>query len=152
MQEFYFKYIPETDTYGAVQYTGDEPEIKVPEIQWGKPVTMLFDGLFSGHKEITSVILPDNICFMGGFLFDGCTNLRHIQLPAKLENLWQYTFVRCGIEEIVLPENVKFIPPYAFKDCKNLKKLVCNDSLDEICTHAFDGCDNLSEIINKPKI
>ncbi|MBQ3733984.1 MAG: leucine-rich repeat domain-containing protein [Bacteroidales bacterium] len=151
MQEFYFKYIPEADSYAVVHYEGDEAEVSVPDMHWGKPVTMLLDSLFSGHQEISSVILPEGIRYLGGFLFDGCTNLRQIQLPATLEDIWQYTFVRSGIEAITLPEKIKYIPPYAFKDCKNLHRVVCNDYLGEICAHAFDGCDLLTEIVNKPQ-
>ncbi|MBR4838831.1 MAG: leucine-rich repeat domain-containing protein [Bacteroidales bacterium] len=147
MQEFYYKYLPETDSFGLDGYAGDESEVVIPATQAKKTVTMVFESVFKGHTEITSVKFPDAVSFIGGFLFDGCTNLRRIELPKELEHIWQYAFVRCGVEEIILPENVKFIPPYAFKNCKNLRRIVCNDSLGEICAHAFEGCDQLKEIV-----
>ena len=147
MQEFYYKYLPETDSFGLDGYRGDEADVVIPAMQSNKPVIMVFESVFKGHTEITSVKFPDAVTFIGGFLFDGCTNLRRIELPKGLEHIWQYAFVRCGVEEIILPENVKFIPPYAFKNCKNLRRIVCNDSLGEICAHAFEGCDQLKEIV-----
>ena len=150
MQEFYYKYLPETDSFGLDGYQGDEAEVVIPAMQSNKPVIMVFEDVFKGHPEITTVKFPDAVSFIGGFLFDGCINLRHIELPKELEHIWQYAFVRCGVEEIILPEKVKFIPPYAFKDCKNLRRIVCNDLLDEICAHAFEGCDKLTEIIVGP--
>ena len=90
---------------------------------------------------------------MGEFLFDGCVNLRHLQLPAELRTLWGYTFVRCGIEEIVLPDHLRIIPPFAFKDCKNLRKVVCGAALEKIYAWAFSGCDQLADecLIHRPE-
>ena len=47
-------------------------------------------------------------------------------------------------------KDARVLPPYAFKDCKNLRRIVCNDLLDEICDHAFEGCEKLTEIIVGP--
>ena len=152
MQEFGFKIIDDNNTYCATQYDGDEADINVPATYNGVPVTILFDNLFRGHTEITSVTVPDTVMVIGGFVFDGCENLRTVNLAANVEEFWQYAFVRCGIEEIVLPEKLKFIPPYAFKDCKKLRKVVCNHELKEICSWAFEGCDNLTEVQYGPNV
>lgn len=152
MQDFVFKIITENDTYCVMEYDGDDAEVVIPATYNGAPVTILYDNLFRGHKEIISVTVPDTINTIGGFVFDGCENLRTVKLAPKIEEFWQYAFVRCGIEEIVLPEKLKFIPPFAFKDCKNLRKVVCNDSLKEICSWAFEGCDNLKEVQHGPNV
>ena len=55
--------------------------------------------------------------------------------------------MRCGLEEIVLPEKTRYLPFGAFKDCKRLRRVVCNDQLGEISTPAFDGCDQLAEVV-----
>ena len=152
MQEFTFKMIDDNGTYCAVQYDGDEAEVTIPSTYNGQPVTILFDNLFRGHKEITSVTIPDTVSVIGGFVFDGCDNLRTLHLSPNVEEFWQYAFVRCGIEEIALPEKLKYVPPFAFKDCKNLQKVVCNDGLKEICSWAFEGCDQLTELQHGPNV
>lgn len=152
MQQFIFKIIEDNNTYAVIGYSGDESAVTIPDTHWGRPVTLLHDNLFSGHKEITSVTIPDSVKIIGGFVFDGCDNLRHIALPSSIEEFWQYAFVRCGIEEIELPEKMKFLPPYAFKECKNLKKVVCNPALQEICSWAFEGCDNLKDLQHGPNV
>lgn len=116
-------------------------------MHWGRPVTMLYDDLFKDHAEIAAVHLPDTIREIGGFVFDGCSSLTHIDLPAGLENMWQYAFVRSSVEEIVLPERVRYIVPFTFKDCRRLRSVVCNDGLLKIWMSAFDGCDSLVDLL-----
>lgn len=151
MQEFYFRYADD-GTYCAQSYEGDEAEVEIPAVYCGKPVTILLDGLFSGHEEITSVRIPDTVSQIGGFVFDGCRSLKSIRLPDGLRDMWGYAFVRSGIEEIILPENVHSIVSFTFKDCKNLKRFVCNPKLKKIYAWAFSGCDLLTEIEHGPEV
>ena len=125
MQNYSFQINYDEQSYTVTGYQGDEAEAVIPEVFGGKPVTILFDG---------------------------CVNLRHLDLPRDLTFLWGYTFVRCGLEEIVLPAGVRSIPPYAFKDCKNLKKVVCGAGLKEIHDWAFGGCDQLEEVVYGPDV
>ncbi len=150
MQNFYYTYIPESDSFALDGYNGDEAEVVIPHEQAGKPVTMVFDNVFCGHTEIVSVKFPDAVYYIGSHVFDGCANLRHIDLPASLETIFAYAFARCGVEEVVLPEKTRYIPFAAFKDCKRLLRVICNDNLAEIANNAFSGCDQLTEIVNNP--
>lgn len=84
MQEFFFRYVEETDSFCAISYRGDAAEVAIPPMHWGKPVTILFDNLFKGHAEIRSVVIPDTVTEIGGFVFDSCCNLKHIKLPDAL--------------------------------------------------------------------
>ncbi|MBQ6682871.1 MAG: leucine-rich repeat domain-containing protein [Bacteroidales bacterium] len=152
MQEFFFKLVEETDSYCAMSYHGDEPHVIIPSTHWGRPVTMLFDDLFKNHHEITSVVIPDSVREIGGFAFDSCDNLLNITLPANLENLWQYAFVRSSVEEVILPPGIRYIYPFTFKDCKRLRRVVCNDSLEKIWMSAFDGCHHLSQLLYGPNV
>ena len=147
MYKFNYQMNYDEQTCSVVSYTGDEPEIEIPEQFCGRQVTILLDNLFAGHPELRSVRFPDSITDFGEFLFDGCDELRHIQLPPRLENLWGYTFVRCGLEQITLPDRVTTIPPYAFKDCKNLRKVVCGTGMKKIHSWAFGGCGQLTELV-----
>lgn len=150
MQEFMFK--PTGDgTYCVSGYTGDEPDVKIPDSYGSGVITVIGDKLFSGHSEITSVSIPETVTNMGEFVFDGCDNLREIKLPSQLDCLWGYTFVRSGIEEIVLPDKLVTIPPFAFKDCKNLRRIVCGKGLKKIYAWAFAGCD-IKELIHEPEV
>ena len=147
MQDFTFQINYDEASYTVMSYAGDEADVVIPGQYAGKPVTILFDHLFAGHKELRSVTFPDTITDLGEFLFDGCESLRHIELPPALENLWGYTFVRCGLEEITLPDTVSTIPPYAFKECRNLTRVVCGKGMKKIHAWAFGGCDKLTDLV-----
>ena len=133
MQDFIYK-PTDNGTYAVVGYQGDETNVKIPDSYGGGVISVIGDKLFSGHD-------------MGEFVFDGCENLRHIDLPANLESLWGYTFVRCGIESITLPDQLVTLPPFAFKDCKKLKKVVCGKGLKKIYSWVFSGCDSFEELV-----
>ena len=110
MQELQYKLIDD-GTLCVSSYTGDEALVEVPETVDGIPVTVISDAVFQGHPEVTEVRLPDTVTDLGEFVFDGCENLRSLKLPARLERLWGYTFVRSGLEELELPDGVRSIPP-----------------------------------------
>ena len=151
MQEFFYK-LSDDGTGCVIGYEGDEAEVVIPERYGKEPVTILYDGLFAGHPEITSVKIPDTVTDMGEFLFDGCENLKTIKLPSQLKVLWGQTFARSGFEEIYLPGQLESLPPYAFKDSKNLKKVVCGPGMKRIYAWAFAGCDALDELFFGPGV
>ena len=63
MQEFQYKML-EDETFAVTGYSGEEKEVIIPDTHWGKPVTVLFDSLFSGHAEIENVQIPDTVTDM----------------------------------------------------------------------------------------
>lgn len=142
MGNFSYKQL-EDESFCVTGYEGDDAEVVIPSVIGGKPVTMLFDNIFKGHTEITSVTIPDTVNFIGGFVFDGCTNLHSVTLPASLMDIWQYAFARTAFEELVIPDGVKYFPPFAFKDSKRLKRVVIGKNLEQVYGHAFQGCDSL---------
>ena len=151
MQEFVYQLI-EDNTYCVIGYRGDEANVVIPERVNGAPITVLFDRLFRGHTEITSIKIPETVTDLGEFVFDGCKNLRHIELPSQLARLWGHSFAGCGIEEIALPDKLTLFPPFAFKDCKNLKKVICGAGMKQICAWVFGGCDQLTEVVHGPNV
>lgn len=151
MQTFTYKGI-EGESMCITGYHGDEAEVVVPETLEDHPVTVIYDDVFKGHTEITSVVFPETVTDIGSFVFDGCSNLKKVVLPKGLQYLWQCAFVRCGIEEIVIPDQITSIPPETFKDCKNLKKVVLPAGLKTIRSRAFKGCDQLTEVKYGPNV
>lgn len=147
MQNFIYKQVDD-GTFCVTEYTGDEQHVEIPDTWCGKPVTMLYDDLFKGHGEILSVRIPDTVREIGGFVFDGCVNLRAVTLPRSLEEMWQYAFARSGIEEIVLPDGMRSVVAFTFFGCRQLRKVTCGSGLRKIRARAFLGCDALKEVIH----
>ena len=143
--EFSFKEMVD-GSYCVMGYQGDAPHVVIPDSHNERPVTILFDNLFSGHQEIETVHIPDTVTNIGGFIFEGCTSLHHVELPAKLENLWRGALAHSSLEEVVIPDGVTSLVIYVFKDCKQLKKVVCGVGLQKISPWAFGGCSQLLEV------
>lgn len=144
MQNFTYR-LADDETWAVVGYEGDAAEVVIPDTYLGRPVTVIFDCLFRGHAEIERVRIPDTVTDIGEFAFDGCAGLRELKLPAALCNVWQYAFVRSGLETVELPAGVRNIPPFAFKDCRALRRVVCNPGLKKIYPWAFQGCGRPAE-------
>ena len=147
MQTYTFKANDDGLSIAVMTYAGDEAHVVIPDQYCAKPITVLYDKLFAGHGEIEDIRFPDTVTDLGEFVFDGCTALKHVELPASLKYLWGQSFARCEAEEIILPDKISTIPPYAFKDCRNLRKVVCGSGLKKIYGGAFSGCTRLTELI-----
>ncbi|MBQ1410382.1 MAG: leucine-rich repeat domain-containing protein [Oscillospiraceae bacterium] len=131
---------------------GDAAVVEIPAALDGVPVTVIADGVFRGHAELCELRMAEGITDLGEFVFDGCENLRQLQLPASLERFWGYSFARCGLEELTIPDRVRSIPPFCFKDCKNLTRLKCGSGMQTIYAWAFAGCDKLTDLDIGPSV
>ena len=64
--------------FAVKSYYGDDKNVIIPKEFQGRPVTMIKDGAFKGHKEIETVYLPETIESIGDGVFNGCENLNKI--------------------------------------------------------------------------
>ncbi len=59
--------------------------------------------------------------------FDGCTALKTVNIPTRVERIADYAFNYCtSLESITIPENVTFMGQGAFMNCTGLKKIDYN--------------------------
>lgn len=100
MQTFMFKTNDDGQSVTIMSYEGDEAHVVIPGQHCAKPVTVLYDKLFAGHKEIVDILFPDTITDLGEFVFEGCIDLRHLNLPLGLKYLWGQTFARCEVVSV----------------------------------------------------
>lgn len=139
---FYYKMVP-GDTYCVTGYSGNDKHVEFPD---NITITILNDGIFKGHTELESVVIPDTVTQIGGFVFDGCTGLKSLTLPPNLKDMWQYAFTRTSIEEIEIPGSVRRIIPFTFNASKDLKKVIINEGTIEISAWAFKDCTALTDM------
>jgi hypothetical protein len=130
-------------TYCLTHYEGSDPEVKFPN---HIKVTILGDKLFKNHQEIESIEIPDTVTEIGGWVFDGCVNLKSLTLPPNLKDLWQYALTRLSVESLEIPGTVHQIIPFTFNECKNLKKVVIHEGTKSIGGWAFKDCESLEDI------
>ena len=105
------------------------------------------DCAFLNNDNLTELIIPENIKYIGEKAFAGCKNLKKIVLPNGLISIDVGAFSNCeSLEEIIIPDSVKFIGASAFEGCKNLKKVKLSNSLNALNDFVFSKCSSLQEI------
>lgn len=95
---------------------------------------------FKNCKNLEEADIPDNIKYLGWYIFENCEKLESIQLPISLKVIDCDAFCHSGLKTIVIPSGTKIIYDSAFRECRNLKTVVLPKSLNFIADDAFDDC------------
>ena len=108
-------------TYAMViAYNGTASKVRIAEEYNGRPVRTIYNEVFKGNKNITSVVIPDSVTSIGDCAFYVCTSLT----------------------SIVIPDSVTSIGTYAFYDCANLTTVYYTGSEEQWNKISF-GLDNM---------
>ena len=81
-----------------------------------------FCGVFEG-SGVEEVRLPAGLARLEENLFTKCKNLKHLALPAGLQEIAPYCVTEAGLEALEVPASVAAIGARAFYNCANLRKL-----------------------------
>jgi len=115
-----------------------------------KEVSELTDlGWLFGFASFTDLISFDelqyftNISALTGSLFNGCTNLKSVILPKKLEKIYYRVFYNCkSLTSICIPERVNNIGENCFYGCSALREVTVENpdpSSISLGTNPFGG-------------
>ena len=97
---------------------------------------------------VQSVLIPDNVRYIGEFAFQECSYLTSITLPSTLSAIEEHTFVGCSsLRNIVIPDSVTYIGYRAFWGCSSLKSITIPDNVTELGNDAFRFCYGLDSVI-----
>ena len=109
-----------------------------------------------GHCELDTIVIPDNVTYIGGQAFSGCENLKSVTFPNNLETISSLAFSECNsLKNIILPENLKILGnEYSsnngvFENCANLSSVTLPGSLTDLGENTFNGCNKLDTVIVK---
>ena len=113
--------ITEFKDYATLKDHEGNLKIKVPATINGKAVKSIIGGtgksLFSNNKDITDVVIAENaeLKTLSSYLFENCTNLKHIVVCADIETIDSMACNGCSsLEYIVLPGTVKTVKGRTF--------------------------------------
>ena len=117
-------------------------------------VTSLSSKSFYGCKNLKSVQLPSTLrdLYYDGYTFAYCINLTRINFPENLDSISQYAFQGSGIRSAKLPEGLTWIGASAFSKCGNLTYVSVPASATRIDSGAFADNPRLSKVDFQAKV
>jgi hypothetical protein len=98
-----FTHINGDTEYSVSAGTETIGEIIIPATFNGKAVTAIAGSGFVRRTEITSIIIPNSITYIGTYAFSGCTGIKSVSLPATVEldqSPYQNAFYGCTSLEL----------------------------------------------------
>lgn len=117
------------------------------EFQYFTGVTQLQSYAFQSCLQLTSIIIPKNISYIGSYAFALCESLYSIDLGnVKIGRLESFIFYKSGITSLILPQSYNAIPDYLCQECSRLTSVQVPTSVQVIGVGAFEGCVLLNNI------
>lgn len=123
-------------------------------------------GAFSGNLDLNNVIefgefefsychftgeleIPDGTIIIPASFMEirAGQGLSKVVIPASLKKIGKFAFYCQNIENIVFQDGLLAVEYMAFASCDRIKKIEIPSTMQLIGEGAFDGCDNLSNII-----
>lgn len=113
-------------------------------------VTAISDNAFKNNKQITQIIVGNNITKIGKNAFAGCGKLTTVSIGNNVKTIGSKAFYNCKkLKTLKLGKNVRTIGEKAFYQCSKLKKVEIPSKVSAIGTQAFYKCKNLKDITIK---
>ncbi len=122
-----FAYYPPSDT--ASNYI-------IPE-----GIEQIAGGAFLGCYNLTSVVIPNSVTYVGEFAFGMCYGIEEPLFNAHCFALMPMDY---PVTEYVIPEGIEQIAGGAFESCERLLSITLPKSVTSIGKYAFELCTNLT--------
>lgn len=160
--------VSEDGTYAIVfSYSGDDTRIFIAETYNGLPVKKIEEYAFRGYANITSVVIPESVVYIGNEAFYNCENLSSVNIPDNVAFIGEKAFSGCDssiysyymsgkylstsdnqykvliditdkeITGYTLHEQTEIIARYTFANCLELRAVSIPASVTLISSQAF---------------
>lgn len=164
------------DDYTLQSYpAGREGAYTIPSTVHGKKIDQIWTSGFEGASGLTGITIPASIGRLGTAAFEGtglthvtipdtvqqvdpavfqnCTKLVSVKLPAGLAEIDQYMFANCiSLQHVDMPDSITKINIYAFHNCTSLTSLALPKNLSSLSVGCFDKCINLQHVVVPPSV
>ena len=145
--------IPDTVTY--VEDSLFSGCISLTDVDLGKGITVITNGMFYNCKNLESLTIPEQIerfydrySYTGNSSdkpFEGCVNLKNIYFKAKDISLVMYLSLP-SLTNIVIGSTVESLPDRAFSGYKYLENVTFENGLLVLPNECFKNCTGLKSI------
>lgn len=164
------------DAYTLQSYpAGREGAYTIPSSVNGKTIDQIWTSGFEGAASLTDITIPASIGRLGTAAFENtglthvtipdtvhqvdpavfqnCTKLVSVKLPAGLAEIDQYMFANCiSLQHVDMPDSITKINIYAFHNCTSLTSLALPKKLSSLSVGCFDKCINLQHVVVPPSV
>ena len=129
----------------AYAYKGEMPKNTTVTFDYG--TVSIAGGAFWGEENLSKIILPNSLTYIGEDAFYCCENLNDFVIPNSLKSIDDYAFFECtNLTNIIIPDSVEYIGAYAFYGCWDLTNIVLGKGLNRINSSTFSYCTGLTSI------
>jgi hypothetical protein len=122
-------------------YYGSEQQVVIPGTIDGFTVVEIEREAFMGNADMISVTVPGSVRKIGKSAFEGCSNLRSLNLANGLDTIDIYAFSETGLVSVRLPDSLITLGDSAFSGSGQLQEVYLPKGLINIGDSAFWGCD-----------
>lgn len=164
------------DAYTLQSYpAGREGAYTIPSTVHGKEIDQIWTSGFEGASGLTDITIPASIGRLGTAAFEStglthvtipdtvqqvdpavfqnCTKLVSVKLPAGLAEIDQYMFANCiSLQHVDMPDSITKINIYAFHNCTSLTSLALPRGLTSLSVGCFEKCYNLQHVVVPPSV
>lgn len=139
-------------TIDQVWTSGFEGAVGLTDITIPASIGRLGTAAFEG-TGLTHVTIPDTVQQVDPAVFQNCTKLVSVKLPAGLAEIDQYMFANCiSLQHVDMPDSITKINIYAFHNCTSLTSLALPKNLSSLSVGCFDKCINLQHVVVPPSV
>ncbi len=124
-----------------LKYTGNESTPTLPTSIEGYNEYSIYKKAFKDRTTINTLIIPDNVTYIGDRAFEGCTGIRRVTIPDSVTGHGEFVFWNCaGIYQITQPEGMDILGIDAqMWDIEN--SIVVHQSFDSLKKNSKNGED-----------
>ena len=117
--------------------------------------TCICNYAFSNQTNLIEIELPNSLLYIGtedtsleeyGYVFNYCTGLTTIKIPAGVKDIVRYTFRGSGLKTVELPEGLESLGNSSFRLCSSLESIVIPNKVRTIGKNTFRDCSKLKQV------
>ena len=132
--------VPEGVVSTACSFPEALNEITLPE-----SLKYMGVSLFEDCSRLESIELPAGVRVINGS-FQDCGSLRSVKLNQGLEAICEFSFDNCAsLSEICIPDSVTYLGS-AFSNCVSLRRVRLPERISAVDDCTFSGCSSLEEL------
>ena len=120
---------------------------KIKSLQFGNDVDSIQDYSFTDLPLLDSLIIPQNVTYLGSFSFTGCPKIKTIQWNATKAKLASFESIASQITSFEIGDNVQKLPDGLCRGMSNITTITIPNIVSEISAYCFSGCTSLTSIV-----